>query len=368
MAATTAGFGGRPVACKRVIDHDGLYHLIYAHPQMVRELLQGFVDAPWLSQLDLARMERINAKFHADSAVRRDGDIVWRIPMRDGREAYLILFLEFQSTTERFMALRLLVYVGLFWQQLLKEGRVAPSGLLPPVFPIVIFNGDPRWTMPLSLKALIDLPPGSPIWPWQPDMRYHVVDEGAYPPADLATRDSLTALLFRLEHCRDMSELGPLLDGLIAWFDRHPALATLKSAFAMLAGRLMAQGDGEIAMPEDLMEVKTMLATRVEEWKQQWRREGHSEGRREGHSEGRREGHSEGHSEGRREGEAAGLLKGRVEGRAEGEATLLLRLLERRFGQLPPDVQTRIAAAGQAALEEWGLRLLDAATIEEIFR
>jgi hypothetical protein len=321
-------------------DHDGLYHLLYAHPEMVTELLQGFVAEPWLAELDLARMERINAKFHAESGLRRDGDIVWRIPMCDGRDAFLVVFVEFQSTADRFMALRLLVYIGLFWQQLLQEGRVAPNGLLPPVFPIVLFNGDPRWAMPLSLKELIGLPAGSPIWPWQPEMRYHIIDEGAYAPADLAARDSLTALLFRLEHCRGIGEIVPLMDALIAWFDRHPGLATLKSAFAMLAGRLIADDNADIAMPEDLMEVKTMLATRAEEWKQQWRREG----------------------------EAAGLLKGRAEGRAEGEAVLLLRLLERRFGGLPPELQARIAAAEPPALEEWGLRLLDAATIEDVFR
>jgi predicted transposase YdaD len=325
-------------------DHDGLYHLLYAHPEMVTELLQGFVAEPWLAELDLARMERINARFHAESGVRRDSDIIWRIPMRDGRDAFLILFLEFQSTPDRFMALRLMVYVGLFWQLLLKEERVAPNGLLPPVFPIVIFNGDPRWTMPLSLTELIGLPSGSPIWPWQPEMRYHMIDEGAYAPADLAQRESLTALLFRLEHCRDIGELGRLLDALIAWFDRHPGLATLKSAFAMLAGRLIADSDTGIAMPEDLLEMKTMLATRFEEWKQQWRREGEAAGL------------------------LAGLVKGRVEGRAEGEAALLRRQLERRFGPLSPELQARIATAEPAELEEWGLRLLDAATAEEVLR
>ncbi len=250
-------------------DHDGLYHLLYAHPEMVGELLQGFVAEPWLSELDLARMERINAKFHAASGVRRDADIVWRIPMRDGRDAFLILFLEFQSTADRSMALRLMVYVGLFWQQLLREERVSPNGLLPPVFPVVLFNGDPRWTMPLSLTELIGLPTGSPIWPWQPEMRYHVADEGVY--GDLAGRDSLTALLFRLEHCNDIGELAPLVGELIAWFDRHPGLATLKAAFARLAGRLLADGGADPAIPADLLEVKTMLATRAEEWKRQLR-------------------------------------------------------------------------------------------------
>jgi hypothetical protein len=321
-------------------DHDGLYHQLYAHREMISELLQGFVAEPWLTELDLTGMERVNAKFYSDGGVRRDGDVVWRIPMCSGGDAFLILFLEFQSTADRFMALRLMVYVGLFWQQLLKEERVAPNGLLPPVFPVVIFNGDPRWAMPLSLEELIGLPKGSPIWSWQPEMRYYVVDESVYAPADLAGRDSLTALLFRLEHCGDIRELGSLLGELNAWFGAHPALATLKSIFARLAARLIADGGVDLAMPEDLVEMKTMLATRMEEWKQQWRREG----------------------------EAAGRIEGEAKGLAKGEGTLLLRLLERRFGPLTPELRARIAAAEPPALEEWGLRILDAVTIDDVFR
>jgi hypothetical protein len=45
---------------------------------------------------------------------------------------------------------------------------------------------------------------------------------------------------------------------------------------------------------------------------------------------------------------------------------LLRRLLERRFGALPDWARDRIAAADTAALEEWGLRLLDAGSLEDV--
>jgi predicted transposase YdaD len=77
-----------------------------------------------------------------------------------------------------------------------------------------------------------------------------------------------------------------------------------------------------------------MLATRAEAWKQQWLLEGEQ--------------------------------KGRQEGRQEGEAALLLRLLERRFGALPGWARDRIAAADTLALEEWGLRVLDAASLDDV--
>jgi len=54
------------------------------HPFMVAELLREFVAGPWLDDLDLDGMERLNAKFHAETSERRDGDMIWRIPRRGG--------------------------------------------------------------------------------------------------------------------------------------------------------------------------------------------------------------------------------------------------------------------------------------------
>lgn len=81
-----------------------------------------------------------------------------------------------------------------------------------------------------------------------------------------------------------------------------------------------------------------MLATRAEAWKQQWLQEGEQRGRQEGEQRGRQ----------------------------AGEAAILLRQLERRFGVLPGWARDRIAAADTAVLEDWGLRVLDAASLEEV--
>ena len=45
---------------------------------------------------------------------------------------------------------------------------------------------------------------------------------------------------------------------------------------------------------------------------------------------------------------------------------MLRRLLERRFGALPDWARDRIAAADTAVLEDWGLRVLDAASLEDV--
>lgn len=60
--------------------------------------------------------------------------------------------------------------------------------------------------------------------------------------------------------------------------------------------------------------------------------------------------------------------EGRQEGQIEGERALVHRLLERRFGELPAWAEQHIAVADVATLEQWGLRLLDATSLEEVFR
>jgi hypothetical protein len=331
-------------------DHDSLYHRFFSDPAIVAQLLREFVEGPLLDGLDLDGMERLNAKFHADSGQRRDGDLVWRIPRRDGGNAYVMLLLEFQSKLDPWMALRMLVYAGLLWQHLIREKELLPDGKLPPILPIVLFNGKHRWSASVALRDLVGLPEESSLWRWQPDMRFYLIDEGAFSSADLEARAGLPALLFRLETRSDPQQLVGLADAILAWFARHPGFEAARTVIAQMLGAVMAPFGPDIRVPEELSEVRNMLATLAEEWKQQWKQEGLQEGLQEGMQEGLREGEQRGEQRGRRLGEAA----------------LLLRLLERRFGALPDWARDRVLVADTVMIEEWGLRVLDAASLEAV--
>jgi hypothetical protein len=74
----------------------------------------------------------------------------------------------------------------------------------------------------------------------------------------------------------------------------------------------------------------------------------------------------EGEQRGEKRGEQRGFQLGEQKGRPQGEAVLLLRLLERRFGMLLGWAMNRVLAADSAALETWSMRVLDAASVEEI--
>ena len=79
----------------------------------------------------------------------------WRVRFRDDRWLYLVLLLEFQSTDDRAMAVRLLTYTGLLYEKLIGEGVLRDRGELPPVLPIVIYNGSGPWTAAADVAELI---------------------------------------------------------------------------------------------------------------------------------------------------------------------------------------------------------------------
>jgi predicted transposase YdaD len=76
--------------------------------------------------------------------------------------------------------------------------------------------------------------------------------------------------------------------------------------------------------------------------------------------------------EGEQKGKQAGLVEGEQKGKQagliEGERLLIARLLERRFGNLPHSLQTRLAQATLAELELWSVELLTATCLEDIFK
>jgi len=62
-----------------------------------------------------------------------------------------------------------------------------------------------------------------------------------------------------------------------------------------------------------------------------------------------------------------GLQQGMQQGMQQGEAAVLKRLLHKRFGELPEEVELRLHKATLEQLEVWTDRVLDARTINEVF-
>lgn len=292
--------------------------------------MRYFVPEDWVQQLDFTNAERINAKFHTESLRQRDGDLIFRIPCKEGpEELYLYLLLEFQSTPDKWMALRILVYVGLLYQHLIKEKSLDPQKQLPPIFPLVLYNGDRAWTHDTDLQSLIGLPINSPLLKWQPQIHYSLLDENKYPEGKVG---SLTGALFRIENSRNISELKRNIGKL--WQDHPEILQHIRKTMVTWIVDVIFPKKGlklNRKLIEEATEDPQMLCTRVSEWEREIEE------------------------------------NGRKEGLKLGSEKTFRKVLSVRFGPLPDWAEEKIQHADEAQIDQWIENLMQADKLEEVF-
>ncbi|SMG33530.1 Rpn family recombination-promoting nuclease/putative transposase, partial [Dethiosulfovibrio salsuginis] len=97
------------------------YKELFSNKEMVKDLLTGFVREDWIGELDFSKMDRVSGTYVSDDLRERHDDMIWKIGFRD-RWLYVYILLEFQSTVDRWMGVRLLTYIGLLYQDLIKTG------------------------------------------------------------------------------------------------------------------------------------------------------------------------------------------------------------------------------------------------------
>lgn len=283
--------------------HDHSYKRLFSHKEMIRDLLVGFVREDWVQSLDWDSLETVKGSFVTDDFREREDDIIWRVRWAD-QWLYVYLLIEFQSSVDRFMAVRIANYLTLLYQDLIEQQQLTRNGRLPPVLPIVLYNGNPRWQAEQNLHDLIEPVPGG-LERYRPRMEYLLLDEGAIVHNELYPLEvrNLVAALFQMEHTRDEATWLDLYQRLVAVLDSE-ALDSLKRAFGrwIYKSYILRKRPG-IELPDinDFQEVHAMLQERVEKWNQEIREKGRQEGLQEGLQEGRQEGLQKGLQKGLRE-------------------------------------------------------------------
>jgi len=186
---------------RKASGHDRGYKLLFSDPTLVEELLRGFLPGTWTDKLDFTTLERMGGSFVSADLRERHSDLIWRLRLRGeegGGWVYVYLLLEFQSTVDPFMALRLLTYTGLLLEEIVRKEKLKPGDRLPAVLPLVLYNGDRRWRAPLRLESLF-VPVPKELKRYLPRLTYHLVDERRLDLNRPELAKNLTAALFRFE-------------------------------------------------------------------------------------------------------------------------------------------------------------------------
>lgn len=315
-------------------DHDHSYKQLFSHAQLVKDLLEGFIEEEWVANLDIDTLERVNGSYVSDDLREREDDIIWRVKL-GGSWVYVYLLIEFQSTVDKYMAVRLMTYIGLLYQDLQKTGNLLPDGKLPPVLPLVLYNGRKQWNATTSIKDLIQNVAGG-LSKYRPDFQYLLIEERRFQEADLPAQNLVSAI-FQLENSRYPEDVHKVVKNLILWL-KQPEQTTLRRAFTVWINRVLLpiRLPGQtIPTMNELMEVETMLAERVVEWTKEWK--------------------------------AEGLQQGIQQGMQQGTRQVLRRQLFQKFGTLPDDIATRLKQADEEQLLRWADLILPADNLTDIF-
>jgi len=174
--------------------HDSGYKKLFSNRTIFRQLIETFVQEEWVREIDFDQCETLDKSFVSDHYKQTESDLIYKVKFR-GREAYLVVLLEFQSTVDRLMALRVLNYLTNFYMDY--AASVDTRGMLPPVFPIVLYNGEERWTAPLHFETLIQ--EHGLLGGYVPHFQYCAIIERDYREEELLAIRNIVSTLFLTE-------------------------------------------------------------------------------------------------------------------------------------------------------------------------
>lgn len=309
---------------------------------LVRMLAADIADT-----LDFSQAERDNRSFIPDDLHKQEADLLYRVPLasKDGKGAiWIYVLLEHQSSPDRSMGLRLLIYMVKVWEAQRRawlDARLpASKWRLYPILPIVFYTGKRRWKTALSVKALMDVP--QLLEAFVPEF------EALFLPlhtlsAEQLTGSSVGAVLRALQAVEaPQEELASVLREVVAFLESLPEEARPEWRRAMQYLFLLIhhkRPPGEQAqlnrlmvemMGSDREEVSRMAATSAQVLI------------------------------------ATGRKQGREEGKLEGRNEILLDLLSVKFGPLSEGIVAAVGALSDERAHYLARKLLTAATLADL--
>ena len=268
--------------------HDTGYKELFSHPEFVQQLIEGFAPFEIADLMDFSTLKNHSGNYITPLFEEKFEDVVWSVDITwEGvpQQVYLYILLEFQSRVDRIMPIRMMHYVACFYDHLLKTRATTPGGGLPPVFPIVLYNGSQRWTAEQDVYEMVQPEPPGFLRVYQPHLRYYLVDEGRYTDEELGLRQTPLSGVFGVENAGHSWEaLQQAVDRVVAIIQLDPNKDRTDRIITRWLKRHLQRLGAEVHLDQlnSLVEDRDMLAENLENLVKKERLEGILVGRQEG--------------------------------------------------------------------------------------
>jgi predicted transposase/invertase (TIGR01784 family) len=252
---------------KKPPSYDSAYKYLFSNKRIFLQLLHSFVKEDFVKTITLKDIEPFDKTFISDKFIKRESDIIYKINLKN-RTAYIYVLLEFQSSPDKTIPVRMLLYILQLCDLIYRNSQ---KGKLPAIFPILLYTGSANWNIPKNVKDLFDQNiPGKYI----PSFDYYLISEKDIPDQVLLKLHNLIAAVVYLEKRRDEKGLREAIDKIIDFISKENILdiRTFSVWFKNMFNQKATAG--EIKQLKSLTEVKSMLATIAEKIEKRGKKQG----------------------------------------------------------------------------------------------
>ena len=239
--------------------HDHGYKRLFSNKTLFRQLLETFVNLPWVKEIDYDTAQTIDKSFIDEEYTETESDLIYKVKLKN-KELFIYCLLEFQSTVDKFLAIRILNYMTSLYMDLLKSGD--KYEVLPPVFPIVLYNGEQKWTAPQSAEDLIE--GNDLLGDYGIHFKYFKIAENEYTSEMLLKIQNIVSTLFLAENNYDFELLKEELLTVFEKESEKEAISLFLNWFRMICvhGRIKPSDYAQLEeIYSNKMEVKSMVST-----------------------------------------------------------------------------------------------------------
>ncbi|MBF0341940.1 MAG: Rpn family recombination-promoting nuclease/putative transposase [Magnetococcales bacterium] len=317
--------------------HDRLFRALMSHPETAGAFLRESLPPEVSRLLALEPPELVDGSFVEERLRPCFSDRLFQARTVSGKTLFLYVLLEHKSYEDKKVGWQIFRGVSAFLDQKTREDENWQK--LPAILPMLLYHGQQEWRFPNEFLALVDA--DEALRPWLLNFLFPVVDLGPIPNRQLSRHVRLRAGLMALKYgTRDPQEQMEALEEIAFALEEAPEL--LLSVLLYLLTTFQNLNEEQVRLvvrrinPMEEVEMMSQFAQEIlakgkPEWATMVRQEG------------------------------------RQEGRQEEAASMLLKLMRRKFGQTPDWVTEKVKAARLELLEVWGENVLFANSVDEVF-
>ena len=311
--------------------HDTFFRETMSHKEVAADFLANYLPAKVLKHIQLDTLTITKDSFVSEKQAEHYSDLLYQVMLSTGLPGFVYFLFEHKSYPDRFVVLQLLRYIIEIWELYLKQQPRAKT--LPLIIPIIVYHGKPKGQA-IRLSDLVDIPDPE-LSAYVPDFDLAFYDFS--PDTDEAIKGAILNQLFLIclqakntpEDVRKIWEIIALVSQMdenatsMHWLEKifRYVLSVMDINYEEMQDmftKSLSAGKGGMFMT---------VAERLE-------------------------------------------LRGETRGLQKGRQAVIQRQLTKRFGQniLDSHFQERLHKATPEQLDLWAEKLLDAKSIDEVFK